>query len=91
MGCHHQPGLLFFAGHALLVNAGILGLVAVQSCGLETVIGQRIYGLGWGAIIGAFLAYFGSANLASNYRTDPESRPSCPRCDHELCPRPWSL
>ena len=90
-GWSDPPGHFFYAGFALVINAGVLGVTGVYGFGLHTVLGVLGYAVGWAALAGAFLAFLVSATVAIYDQYAHGEWPSCPECGHEQVPRPWTI
>ncbi|MFP4598770.1 MAG: hypothetical protein ACLFVJ_10990 [Persicimonas sp.] len=91
IGRSDPPGQFFFAGHALLVNAGVLGTTAYLAFGIHTTMGMLLYGFGGVLVAGGVLAFLISATVAMLDQYRYGSWPVCPECNHEQAPRPWSI
>lgn len=90
MGWSSPPGHFFFAGHALVVNAGVI-CASAFAIGLDNMSGILAYVMSGVLIAGAFLAFFLSATVALADQHRYGSWPTCPECEHEQVPRPWSI
>ncbi len=90
-GWSDPPGYFFFGGHAMVVNAGVITAVGKLGFGITTPEGFFVYTLAGVMLCGAFLAFLISATVALLDQYRYGSWPTCPECEHEQVPRPWSI
>lgn len=80
LGFASAPGYLFFAGHALLINAAILASTAILATGLAPHTRMLMFMLGEVGVLAGCVSYGACVVLAVLRFYRSEGRVDCPDC-----------
>lgn len=74
------PGYLFFAGHALFINAAVLASTAILATGLSPHVRMLVFMLGEVGLASGCVAYSACVVLAAMRYYQTDGRVDCPDC-----------
>lgn len=89
LGMLSAPGYLFYAGHALFINAGLLGSTAIFATALEPTTRMVMFMMGEAGFVGGCMAYAASVVSGVVRHYHREGRVTCPDCGARQKMRLW--
>jgi hypothetical protein len=91
IGLLSAPGYLFYAGHALFINAGLLASVAILATALEPTTRMVMFMMGEVGFVGGCLAYAASVVAGVVRHNRKGGCVTCPGCGAHQKMRIWHV